>query len=141
MKFMMLMIPAVYHGNKKLDPNFPDPKMLEKMTKYNEELGKVFKITDLNGLHPLTTLRLIPATSVEESFRVDVLDLAFADGLRSGVVRELGPIFKLHLPVELRQRVDVGALRSFGRWLITPAWARTTCVRASSFRVTRTRHP
>lgn len=24
-------------------------------TKYNEELGKVFKITDLNGLHPLTT--------------------------------------------------------------------------------------
>ena len=56
MKFMMLMIPAVYHGNKKLDPNFtPDPKMVEKMTKYNEELGKVFKITDLNGLHPLTT--------------------------------------------------------------------------------------
>ena len=53
MKFMMLMIPAVYHGNKKLDPNFtPDPKMLEKMTKYNEELGKVFKITDVNGLHP-----------------------------------------------------------------------------------------
>jgi len=56
MKFMMLMIPAVYHGNKKLDPNFtPDPKMVEKMTKYNEELGKVFKITGLNGLHPLTT--------------------------------------------------------------------------------------
>ena len=56
MKFMMLMIPAGYRGNKKpLDPNFPDPKMLEKMGKYNEELGKVFKITDLNGLHPLTT--------------------------------------------------------------------------------------
>ena len=33
----------------------PDPKMVEKMGKYNEELGKVFKITDLNGLHPLTT--------------------------------------------------------------------------------------
>jgi hypothetical protein len=56
MKFMMLMIPAVYRDNKKLDPNFaPDPKMIEKMTKYNEELGKVFKITDLNGLQPLTT--------------------------------------------------------------------------------------
>jgi hypothetical protein len=56
MKFMMLMIPAVYHGNKKLDPNFTtDPEMIEKMNKYNEELGKVFKITDLNGLHPLTT--------------------------------------------------------------------------------------
>ena len=50
MKFMMLMIPAVYHGNKKLDPELhPDLKMVEKMTKYNEELGKVFKITDLNG--------------------------------------------------------------------------------------------
>ena len=36
------------------DPNFPDPKMLEKMGKFNDELGKVFKITDLNGLHPLT---------------------------------------------------------------------------------------
>src|SRR5471030_2257278 len=56
MKFMMLMIPASYRGNKKPDdPHFPDPKMLEKMGKYNEELGKVFKITDLNGLHPLTT--------------------------------------------------------------------------------------
>jgi hypothetical protein len=55
MKFMMLMIPAVYRGNKRPDaPNFPDPKILERMGKYNEELGKVFKITDLNGLHPLT---------------------------------------------------------------------------------------
>src|SRR5688572_17744307 len=56
MKFMMLMIPAAYHGNKKpMDPNFPDPKKMEQMGKYNEELGKVFKITDLNGLRPLTT--------------------------------------------------------------------------------------
>ena len=56
MKFMMLMIPAVYRDNKKSDDqHFPDPKMLEKMGRYNEELGKVFKITDLNGLHPLTT--------------------------------------------------------------------------------------
>src|SRR5688572_28804831 len=55
MKFMMLMIPAGYRGNTKPnDPNFPDPKMLEKMGKYNEELAKVFKVTDLNGLHPLT---------------------------------------------------------------------------------------
>ena len=56
MKFMMLMIPAVYRGNKPLDANFaPDPKAIEKMTRYNEELGRVFRITDLNGLHPLTT--------------------------------------------------------------------------------------
>ena len=56
MKFMMLMIPAVYRDNKQPDdPNFPDPKAVEKMGKYNEELGKAFTITDLNGLHPLTT--------------------------------------------------------------------------------------
>lgn len=56
MKFMMLMIPAVYRGNQKLDPNFiPEPKILEKMGKYNEELGKAFTITDVNGLQPLTS--------------------------------------------------------------------------------------
>ena len=55
MKLMMLMIPAVYRDNKQSnDPNFPDPKALARMGKYNEELGKVFTITDLNGLHPLT---------------------------------------------------------------------------------------
>lgn len=57
MKFMMLMIPAGYRGNKnpmEQDPNFPDPKAMEKMGKFNDELGKVFKITDLNGLRPLT---------------------------------------------------------------------------------------
>jgi hypothetical protein len=55
MKFMMLMIPAVYRDNKKVDPNFsPDPQMIEKMGRYNEELGKVFKVTDLNGLQPLS---------------------------------------------------------------------------------------
>jgi hypothetical protein len=55
MKFMMLMIPAGYRDNKEpTDPNFPDPKMMEKMGRYNDELGKVFKITDLNGLQPLT---------------------------------------------------------------------------------------
>jgi len=54
MKFMMLMIPAGYRGNTKpTDPNFPDPKAMEKMGKFNDELGKVFKITDLNGLRPL----------------------------------------------------------------------------------------
>src|ERR1700704_6272014 len=54
MKFMMLMIPAVYYGNKKLDPNFtPDPEMVEKMTRYNDELAKAGMLGDLNGLHPL----------------------------------------------------------------------------------------
>jgi len=54
MKFTMLMIPAGYRGNTKpTDPNFPDPKGLEKMGRFNDELGKALKITDLNGLQPL----------------------------------------------------------------------------------------
>ncbi len=53
---MMLMIPAVYRDNKQLPATFaPDREMVEKMTKYNEELGQALRITDLNGLHPLTT--------------------------------------------------------------------------------------
>ena len=56
MQFMMLMIPNVYRGNKKLDPGFvPDPKKIEEMTRFNEELGKAVKILSLNGLHPLNT--------------------------------------------------------------------------------------
>lgn len=56
MKFMMLMIPAVYQGGKKLDPGFvPPPDKVEQMTKFNEEMGKALKILDMNGLHPQTT--------------------------------------------------------------------------------------
>ena len=54
MHFMMLMIPDVYRGNKKLDPGFvPDPKKIEEMTRFNEEMGQAVKILALNGLHPL----------------------------------------------------------------------------------------
>jgi len=56
MKFMMLMIPAVYQGGKKPAPDFvPDPKKIEQMTQFNEEMGKALKILDLNGLHPQLT--------------------------------------------------------------------------------------
>ena len=55
MHFMMLMIPAVYRGNRKLDPGFvPDPKRIEEMTRFNEEMGKAVKILSLNGVHPLS---------------------------------------------------------------------------------------
>ena len=58
MQFMMLMIPAVYQGGKKVDPGFvPDPKKVEQMMRFNEELGQVFKILSLNGLHPVNTGR------------------------------------------------------------------------------------
>lgn len=54
MQFMMLMIPAVYRDNKMLDAGFvPDPKKLEEMGRFNEEMGKAVKILSLNGLHPL----------------------------------------------------------------------------------------
>ena len=53
---MMLMIPAVYQGGKEVDPGFvPDPKKIEEMGKFNEEMGKSLKILSLNGLHPQST--------------------------------------------------------------------------------------
>jgi hypothetical protein len=53
MKFMMLMIPGVYQ-NREIPPDFkPDPKMMEEMGRFNEELGKAFKLESLYGLHPL----------------------------------------------------------------------------------------
>ena len=56
MKFMMLMIPAVYQGGKKPGPDFlPDPEAVKQMTRFNEEMGKALKILDLNGLHPQET--------------------------------------------------------------------------------------
>ena len=56
MQFMMLMIPAVYQGGRKVDPGFvPDPKKVKQMMQFNEELGRVFKILSLNGLHPVST--------------------------------------------------------------------------------------
>ena len=55
MQFMMLMIPSVYRGNKKLENFRPDRKGIEAMTRFNEELGKAVKILSLNGLHPLST--------------------------------------------------------------------------------------
>ena len=53
MKFMMLMIPAVYQGRKPALGFAPDPKKMQEMGRFNEELGKAFKIESLNGLHPL----------------------------------------------------------------------------------------
>jgi len=56
MQFMMLMIPAVYQGGKKVDPGFVhDPKKVQQMMRFNEELGQTFKILSLNGLHPVNT--------------------------------------------------------------------------------------
>ena len=54
MQFMMLMIPNVYRGNAMSDADFvPDPRKLEEMGRFNEELGKAVRILSVNGLHPL----------------------------------------------------------------------------------------
>ena len=53
MQFMMLMIPNVYRGNPKLDDFAPERKDMEKMSRFNQELGKAVTILSLNGLHPL----------------------------------------------------------------------------------------
>jgi hypothetical protein len=52
-KFMMLMIPSVYRGGK-VGPGFvPDPKKMEEMGRFNDEMGKALKIESLNGLEPV----------------------------------------------------------------------------------------
>ena len=56
MQFMMLMIPNVYNGKTKVDPGFlPDPKKVEEMARFNEDLGKAVTILSLNGLYPVNT--------------------------------------------------------------------------------------
>ena len=56
MQFMILMIPAVYRDNRKLDKKFvPDAKELQEMGRFNEELSKQVKLLSVNGLHPLST--------------------------------------------------------------------------------------
>jgi hypothetical protein len=55
MRFMMLMIPAVYQGKKgkKAPKDFtPSAEDVAKMTKYNEDLSKAGALILLDGLHP-----------------------------------------------------------------------------------------
>ena len=41
MKFMMLMIPAVYRAGTKVDPGFvPDPEKVAEMGRFNDEMAK-----------------------------------------------------------------------------------------------------
>ncbi len=54
MRFMVLMIPGVYRGNKKMEHYKPTLKEIEPMGKFNEAMGKALKMIDGMGLHPLT---------------------------------------------------------------------------------------
>jgi len=52
---MILMIPEVYQGNKKLEAHFvPPADMVEKMGKFNAELEKAGALISLDGLQPLS---------------------------------------------------------------------------------------
>ena len=50
MRFMMLVIPKGYEVAK--PGTLPDPKLVEKMMKYNESLQKAGVLLALDGLHP-----------------------------------------------------------------------------------------
>ena len=50
MRFMMLVIPKGYEQAKA--GTLPDPKLVEKMMKYNESLQKAGVLLALDGLHP-----------------------------------------------------------------------------------------
>jgi hypothetical protein len=50
MRFMMLVIPKGYH--KAAPGTVPDAKLVETMTKYNQELTKAGALLALDGLHP-----------------------------------------------------------------------------------------
>ena len=50
MRFMMLVIPKGYE--QAAPGTMPDPKQVEQMMKYNEELAKAGVLLALDGLHP-----------------------------------------------------------------------------------------
>src|SRR5579859_2298926 len=73
MRFMMLVIPKGYEQAKA--GTLPDPKLIEKMEKYNESLQKAGVLLALDGLHP-------PATGARVSFaggKPKVMDGPFAE--------------------------------------------------------------
>lgn len=58
MRFLVLMIPAVYQpkNGQPVDPHFePDPEMLAKMGRFNDELKQAGVLLSVDGLEPLTT--------------------------------------------------------------------------------------
>ncbi len=52
MRFMMLMIPKVYQTETEQLPSTDD---VERMTRFNEEMGKAGILISLDGLYPPTT--------------------------------------------------------------------------------------
>lgn len=130
MRFMMLMIPEVYQGEKKPGADFTPPaEDVEQMMKYNEDLAKAGVLISLDGLHS-------PAGGARVSFskgKPTVIDGPFAESkevlggywiidvksrkeavewarrvpARDGDVVEVRQIFELEeFPEEVRKAVD-----------------------------------
>jgi hypothetical protein len=78
MRFMMLMIPGVYQGERgaQTKADFAPPaEAVERMMKYNEELAKAGALISLDGLHP-------PSSAARVSFsggKVRVTDGPFTE--------------------------------------------------------------
>lgn len=54
MRFLMLMIPAVYQGPEGNNPEFnPPPGLVEKMMKYNEDMANAGMVIAMDGLQPM----------------------------------------------------------------------------------------
>jgi hypothetical protein len=80
MKFMMLMIPAVYQGGKKRGPDFvPDPEKIKQMTQFNEKMIGVF-----GGIS--TTTRITNGTRRRRKVRRRFAESSGAAWLSRGVI-------------------------------------------------------
>lgn len=82
MRFMMLMIPAVYQGEKGIHTGkdfSPRAEEIEKMTRFNEELAHAGVLETLEGLRP-------PVGAVRVSFAGGKADVTYGPFVRSGDV-------------------------------------------------------
>ena len=79
MRFLVFMIPAVYqpkNGKQQPGPDFkPDPLMMEKMGKFNDELKQAGALLAVDGLRPLTAgARLVFSGDAAEDPAAKVTD-------------------------------------------------------------------
>lgn len=138
MRFMMLMIPEVYQGEKgkNISPDFaPDVDDVEKMTKFNEALTKAGALISLDGLHPLSNGARVsyaggkpkvtdgPYTESKEVLggywiikaksKEEAINWAKQVPARSGDVVEVRQIFDMEdFPVEVQKAADSASVRA-----------------------------
>ena len=136
MRFMMLMIPAVYQGEAGAalkEKFFPDAEEVDKMMRFNEELAKAGALVALDGLHPpslgariaFTGGRPIvtdgPYTELKEvlggywviqaSSRAEAIEWAKRAPARNGDVIEVRQVFEVSdFPPDVRAAAESSAV-------------------------------